>query len=80
MHAGESVTNKDLVAWLMVGLQHIPRSEDVPLISNMFVNFFLKPWNYFDQLEALNAGADDAPLGNACLPGAPGDVNYRWTL
>lgn len=40
--AGESVQNADLVNWVMVGLQHVPRAEDVPLIYNMYVNFFLK--------------------------------------
>ena len=40
--AGESVSDADLVAWVMVGLQHVPRSEDVPLIQNMFTNFFIK--------------------------------------
>ncbi len=32
--AGESVVDADLVGWVMVGVQHLPRSEDVPVISN----------------------------------------------
>jgi Cu2+-containing amine oxidase len=79
-HAGESMIDQDLVAWVSVGLQHVPRSEDVPVIYNMFVNFFIKPWNYFDQLEALHAGADDGSLANDCIPSAPGKASYTWTL
>ncbi|GAB4821559.1 hypothetical protein N2152v2_008605 [Parachlorella kessleri] len=77
---GESVTNADLVNWVMVGLQHVPRSEDVPLIYNMAVNFFIKPWNYFDQLEAINAGAADGQVAAECMPAAAGEASYKWTL
>lgn len=31
-HAGESTDMVDLVGWVMVGVQHIPRSEDVPVV------------------------------------------------
>ncbi len=31
-HAGESTDMVDLVGWVTVGVQHIPRSEDVPVV------------------------------------------------
>ena len=30
--AGESTNGVDLVGWVMAGVQHIPRSEDVPVV------------------------------------------------
>ena len=74
------MSNTDLVAWVMMGLQHVPRSEDIPLIYNMYTNFFIKPWNYFDQQEALYAGAADGPLKQGCMPPASGEAAYHWSM
>merc|ERR1712048_1344515 len=51
---GESLNQTDLVAWVTVPHEHLPRTEDVPLISNYPVGFRLLPWNFFDG----NAGMD----------------------
>lgn len=53
---GESLVNKDLVAWVMVGSAHIPSAEDVPVTptvhsSNMFL---IRPINYFDESPVTN--------------------------
>ncbi|GAB4817152.1 hypothetical protein N2152v2_004198 [Parachlorella kessleri] len=77
---GEPVSNTDLVAWVMMGLQHVPRSEDIPLIHNMYTNFFIKPWNYFDQQEALYAGATDGAVGQGCMPPASVEIVYHWSM
>jgi hypothetical protein len=45
----EPVVNEDLVFWIMFGLQHYPKAEDVPLVSNFGSGFLLKPRNYFDR-------------------------------
>ena len=74
------MTNTDLVAWVMIGLQHVPRAEDIPLIYNMYANFFIKPWNYFDQNEALLAGAWDGDLKVGCVPPPTGEATYRWSI
>ena len=29
--AGELLSNSDLVGWVQLGVQHVPRSEDVPI-------------------------------------------------
>lgn len=42
LQTGESVTNTDLIGWVTIGVQHIPRAEDVPLISNFGANFYIK--------------------------------------
>ncbi len=31
---GDSTNDADLVGWVMVGVQHIPRSEDVPVVGS----------------------------------------------
>jgi Cu2+-containing amine oxidase len=46
---GESIVEEDLVLWIMVGKQHYPKAEDVPLVSNFGTGFQLKPRNIFDQ-------------------------------
>ena len=47
----ENIENKDLVAWVTLGLMHIPHSEDIPNTGTAAnsVNFFLRPYNYFDE-------------------------------
>jgi Cu2+-containing amine oxidase len=29
--AGEPLSNSDLVGWVQLGVQHVPRSEDIPI-------------------------------------------------
>ncbi|XP_069733168.1 amine oxidase [copper-containing] 3-like [Phaenicophaeus curvirostris] len=47
----ETITNKDLVAWISVGFLHVPHAEDVPntVTVGNGVGFFLRPYNYFDE-------------------------------
>jgi len=50
----ESLVGEDVVAWVTIGKEHLPRTEDVPLITNFGSSFLLWPWNIFDR----NAGMD----------------------
>lgn len=50
---GEALRNKDLVAWVMTGREHIPRAEDIPLVTNFGSGFKILPWNYFDLNAAM---------------------------
>ncbi|XP_022780848.1 amiloride-sensitive amine oxidase [copper-containing]-like [Stylophora pistillata] len=47
----ESIVNEDLVAWVTVGVMHIPHSEDIPNTATAAnsASFFLRPYNYFDE-------------------------------
>lgn len=46
---GENIEDTDLVAWISLGKEHIPRTEDLPLISSTFgVSATLMPWNIFE--------------------------------
>ena len=42
------------MAWLTLGKEHLPRTEDVPLITNFGTSFLLWPWDVFSK----NAGMD----------------------
>lgn len=73
---GESIVQKDLVAWITMGVQHIPRSEDIPLIANFGTSFYLKPWNYFDELVSMDVG--DNNHFKACHPRTGVSYEYHW--
>ena len=47
----ESIVNEDLVAWVTLGVMHIPHSEDIPNTATAAnsASFFLRPYNYFDE-------------------------------
>jgi len=47
----ESIVNEDLVAWVTVGMMHLPHSEDIPNTTTAAnsASFFLRPYNYFDE-------------------------------
>ena len=58
---GESLEDVDVVAWLSLGKEHIPRTEDMPLISSsMGVSFSLLPWNIFDGHAAMDIPTEPA--------------------
>jgi Cu2+-containing amine oxidase len=42
---GEGLEQQDLVAWVTVGKEHVPRTEDLPLISNFGTYFDILPRN-----------------------------------
>ena len=47
----ESIENEDLVAWVTVGMMHVPHSEDIPNTATAAnsASFYLRPYNYFDE-------------------------------
>uniref|UniRef100_A0A8C6R8L8 Amine oxidase n=1 Tax=Nannospalax galili TaxID=1026970 RepID=A0A8C6R8L8_NANGA len=49
----EHIENKDLVAWVTVGFQHSPHSEDVPNTATPgnSVGFVLQPFNFFHGIQ-----------------------------
>ena len=51
---GESIVGEDLVAWVTLGKEHLPRTEDLPLISNFGTYFDLVPQN----MHRVNAAMD----------------------
>lgn len=53
----DSIVNADLVAWLTMGVLHIPHTEDVPSTTTpgTQVNFYLLPFNYFTECPSVSS-------------------------
>lgn len=53
----DSIVNTDLVAWVTMGVLHIPHTEDVPSTTTpgSQVNFFLLPFNYFTECPSVSS-------------------------
>ena len=51
---GESIVQQDLVAWVTMGKEHLPRTEDLPLISNFGTYFAITPQNQFTTNAAMD--------------------------
>lgn len=53
----EGIVNEDLVAWVTVGVMHIPHSEDIPVTTTAAnsASFFLRPYNYFDEDPSMSS-------------------------
>ena len=68
----ESIVQQDLVAWVTVGLMHIPHSEDIPNTGTAAnsARFFLRPNNFFDEDPSM-------ALRDAVLITPPGDRDDR---
>ncbi|PPR06108.1 hypothetical protein CVT26_005335 [Gymnopilus dilepis] len=69
---GESLTQEDLVAWINVGMHHLPQAEDSPNTKTNIAtsSFILTPLNYFDYDVSME-------LKNAILlhePANPGEL------
>lgn len=54
----ETITDVDQVAWVTMGLHHIPHMEDLPVTTTvgLDLNFYLMPYNYFDEDPAMGSG------------------------
>lgn len=51
---GRSIKGTDIVVWHTVGMHHMTRSEDVPVMPVMWTGFKLRPFNFFDRNPALD--------------------------
>eukprot|EP01023_Acetabularia_acetabulum_P004083 TRINITY_DN11717_c1_g1_i1.p1 TRINITY_DN11717_c1_g1~~TRINITY_DN11717_c1_g1_i1.p1 ORF type:complete len:947 (-),score=198.93 TRINITY_DN11717_c1_g1_i1:162-3002(-) len=76
---GEDIVNTDLVGWVMVGVVHVPRTEDVPLISNLGIGYSIKPWNYFDELVSMSV-YEQTNFSMECVPLAGDYFDYIWAM
>ncbi len=53
----QSIADQDLVLWYTVGFRHQTRSEDWPVMPQLWHSFKLRPFNFFDR----NPGLDVPP-------------------
>jgi primary-amine oxidase len=72
--ANRAVENTDVVLWHTVGVTHIPRSEDWPVMPTEVASFMLLPNNFFDKNPALDVPSQvkEACSPNNCLHCPPG--------
>lgn len=49
-----SVRNTDLVVWVNLGMHHLTRAEDVPVMPMLWHSFRLRPFNFFDRNPAVD--------------------------
>lgn len=61
--ANRPVENTDVVLWHTVGVTHIPRSEDWPVMPTEVAGFMLVPNNFFDRNPALDVPANEPKHG-----------------
>lgn len=68
--ANRPIENTDVVLWYVIGIHHIPRPEDWPIMPVDTVNFWLKPVGFFDRNPALDVPPSSPPAchGNGQLP------------
>ncbi|KAI5837336.1 copper amine oxidase [Morchella snyderi] len=51
---GEGVVDEDLVVWVQFGINHIPRTEDFPVMPCETIKVSFKPVNFFERNPALD--------------------------
>lgn len=59
--ANRPLEDADLVLWYTIGMNHIVRPEDWPVMPVQRAGFSLKPWGFFDRNPAL-----DVPMPDHC--------------
>lgn len=51
------IRGKDIVVWVNLGMHHIPRAEDMPVMPMVWHSFRLRPNDFFDRNPAVNPGS-----------------------
>ncbi|MEQ8573175.1 MAG: hypothetical protein RIB63_03890, partial [Fulvivirga sp.] len=52
--ANRSIDKKDIVLWYTIGMHHMVRAEDWPVMPVLWHSFEIRPFDYFDQNPALD--------------------------
>ena len=49
-----AIRNQDLVMWINLGMHHLTRAEDLPVMPTIWHSFKLRPHNFFDRNPAID--------------------------
>jgi primary-amine oxidase len=49
-----AIRNQDLVMWVNLGMHHLTRAEDLPVMPTIWHSFKLRPHNFFDRNPAID--------------------------
>jgi len=63
----DSIDNEDLVVWYTVGITHIPRVEDWPVMPSATMGFKIAPDSFFKRNPALDVPEAQTPLTHSPL-------------
>jgi len=53
-----SIRNQDIVVWVNIGMHHLTRAEDLPVMPTIWHSFKLRPQNFFDRNPAIDLRKD----------------------
>jgi primary-amine oxidase len=56
--ANRPIENTDLVVWYTMGYHHLPSAEDFPVMSTTWLQFELKPFDFFSRNPAIDLPRD----------------------
>jgi primary-amine oxidase len=52
------IRNQDIVVWVNIGMHHLTRAEDLPVMPTIWHSFKLRPHNFFDRNPAIDLRKD----------------------
>ena len=56
-----AIRNQDIVVWVNVGMHHLTRVEDLPVMPTLWHSFRLRPFNFFDRNPSIDLRTTDSP-------------------
>ena len=71
--ANRAIEHTDLVVWYTIGMHHIPRPEEWPVMPVSSLGFSLKPLGFFDRNPALDV---PPPLSKHCHEYGPQESHH----
>ena len=48
------IRNQDIVVWVNLGMHHLTRAEDLPVMPTVWHSFRLRPHNFFNRNPAID--------------------------
>ncbi len=55
-----AIRNQDIVVWINLGMHHLTRAEDLPVMPMIWHSFKLRPHNFFDRNPAIDLRGDSS--------------------